>query len=68
MSDFQIFVHVECLRQEPNIFIQTFIAIYRLEFCEKEGLYKKHSVLHISDSITTTVAHILFSVLLNGRP
>ena len=42
--------------------------IYRLEFCEKEGLYKKHSVLHISDSIKTTVAHILFSVLPNGRP
>lgn len=41
--------------------------IHRLELCEKEGLYKKHSVLHISDSIKTTVAHIWLSVLLNGR-
>lgn len=41
--------------------------IHRLELCEKEGLYKKHSVLHIFDSIKTTVAHIWLSVLLNGR-
>ena len=41
--------------------------IHRLELCEKEALYKTHSVLHISDSIKTTVAHIWLSVLLNGR-
>lgn len=40
---------------------------YRLELCEKEGLYKKHSVLNSSDSIKMTVAHIWFFVLLNGR-
>lgn len=40
---------------------------YRLELCEKEGLYKKYSVLHISDSIKMTVVHIWLSVLLNDR-